>query len=469
MKKEMLEKIKNSKKPLLVTGDMLSGKTNNVLFPIVDELIKENQNLFLVDTKGEYLEQFYEKVKSQGYRVKIIDLAKWTYGGVHHFNPLTGVSQDISDQLFHTVEKHDYELGIQVKTIFNYICNYIDKNLRRDDEIPSKHFWKNSWNAVYRICSNPHHVQHLLEKNLFASYFDNPPSHLNNFTYEEIRRACLIICELVKPFKFEIGISKNQTFTHEMLYSDKTAIFCLCNPTDHKINEIVNMLIQWIYKKSYYKKGLRCHLILDDFMCLDEIVHFNDILRISPKYDLKFYLSVQSKEKLSQMYGDELFRMCDQITVERQMEVNMGGNIYTVEKEPYSTVERDSSYITTIELQINKLENKKNNDEIQELMEKLDTKNMKFEQENFLTVDEVQEIIKKINTKIMKLEQEASQQSQKIKKIDVLDNSLHHQLENKTGTIQDRIHKLNENLDQLEDKIKLEKQSKQQKNKKNEN
>ena len=129
MKKEMLEKIKNSKKPLLVTGDMLSGKTNNVLFPIVDELIKENQNLFLVDTKGEYLEQFYEKVKSQGYRVKIIDLAKWTYGGVHHFNPLTGVSQDISDQLFHTVEKHDYELGIQVKTIFNYICNYIDKNL----------------------------------------------------------------------------------------------------------------------------------------------------------------------------------------------------------------------------------------------------------------------------------------------------------------------------------------------------
>ena len=51
MKKEFEEKIKNSKKNLFVYGDMASGKTKHVMFPIVDMLIREHQNLFLLDTK----------------------------------------------------------------------------------------------------------------------------------------------------------------------------------------------------------------------------------------------------------------------------------------------------------------------------------------------------------------------------------------------------------------------------------
>lgn len=39
MKREVLEEIINSQKKLIVDGDVASGKTTNVLFPLVDEMI----------------------------------------------------------------------------------------------------------------------------------------------------------------------------------------------------------------------------------------------------------------------------------------------------------------------------------------------------------------------------------------------------------------------------------------------
>ena len=41
MKREVLDRIYNSRKNLLVTGDMAVGKTTNVLFPLVDDVINK--------------------------------------------------------------------------------------------------------------------------------------------------------------------------------------------------------------------------------------------------------------------------------------------------------------------------------------------------------------------------------------------------------------------------------------------
>ena len=69
----MIEKIVNNKN-ILVSGEIASGKTRNVLFPVVDELINNKESMFIVDSKEEYVNNYYNKLKDNGYNVHLVDL-----------------------------------------------------------------------------------------------------------------------------------------------------------------------------------------------------------------------------------------------------------------------------------------------------------------------------------------------------------------------------------------------------------
>lgn len=61
MRKEISNRIVKSKKSLIINGDIASGKTKNVCFPIVDELIENAESLFILDSKEEYINKYYDK------------------------------------------------------------------------------------------------------------------------------------------------------------------------------------------------------------------------------------------------------------------------------------------------------------------------------------------------------------------------------------------------------------------------
>ena len=69
MKKEILEKMFNSKKNLIVSGDISTGKTENVVFPVVEEIINNNQSLLVLDSKEEYINKYYDKLKEKNYNI----------------------------------------------------------------------------------------------------------------------------------------------------------------------------------------------------------------------------------------------------------------------------------------------------------------------------------------------------------------------------------------------------------------
>ena len=60
MKKEILEKMLDSKKNLIVSGDISTGKTLNVLFPLVKEIIDRKESLLILDSKEEYINKYYD-------------------------------------------------------------------------------------------------------------------------------------------------------------------------------------------------------------------------------------------------------------------------------------------------------------------------------------------------------------------------------------------------------------------------
>ena len=82
MNEEILEKIINGKKHILVSGPKGSGKTANILFPIVDKLVEKKESLLVLDYKKEFVATYYDKLKEENYNIIVLDfdLAEETDG-----------------------------------------------------------------------------------------------------------------------------------------------------------------------------------------------------------------------------------------------------------------------------------------------------------------------------------------------------------------------------------------------------
>ena len=73
MNEEILERIINGKKHILVSGQKESGKTSNVMFPIVDKLIAKKESLLVLDYKKEFVATTYNKLKENNYNIIVLD------------------------------------------------------------------------------------------------------------------------------------------------------------------------------------------------------------------------------------------------------------------------------------------------------------------------------------------------------------------------------------------------------------
>ena len=70
----MIDKIYNFNRNLIVDGKLSAGKTTNVMFPLVEKMICNSESLFVLDSKEEYLNKYYNTLKSYDYNVIIINL-----------------------------------------------------------------------------------------------------------------------------------------------------------------------------------------------------------------------------------------------------------------------------------------------------------------------------------------------------------------------------------------------------------
>ena len=71
MKKEILEKVLNVRKNIMISGDIATGKSSNVVSPIINEIINNKESLLILDTKEEYIKEYYRKLKDNEYKIEI--------------------------------------------------------------------------------------------------------------------------------------------------------------------------------------------------------------------------------------------------------------------------------------------------------------------------------------------------------------------------------------------------------------
>lgn len=354
MKKEMLAKVLNSKKNLIVTGDISSGKTTSVLFPLVEEMINRKESLMLLDSKEEYINKYYKTLKDNGYNVVILNLRDLDKS--EGWNPI-----EYAYSLYkkgHTDKAIDYLEKI-AKTIF-----YEDSSVDPFWSFAASDFFTgvalglfedgkeeeinlNSINAMFSGSN-----EKLASTDYLSNYFKlkNP----NSLSYicalttilspNETKGSILAVASqklktYVSREKLTMLMSKT-TFDFEDVVNKPTAIFFIAKDESKYLNTLAAMFIEQLFSILIdMKSSNKFNFILDNFDIIERINEFTNMLGSGLSRKIKFAISTRSLEDLLAKYGSYITKLSNQIyTTKSDIKMIIDGEEVCLENECEETL-----------------------------------------------------------------------------------------------------------------------------------
>lgn len=332
MKKEILEKVLNANKNLIIDGDIATGKTTNVLFPIVDGLIDKKENLFILDSKEEFLNCYYDKLKEEKYNIIIInmrDLNKsegWNpleYPYSLYINGKKDASQEYLEKIgkaifyegfdknvdsFWSMTASDFFMGV-VLALFedgkpeeinlNSVCNMfngIDKKYCATDYL-----------TEYFKCKGDTSIPYI-----FASTTILAPKETKGGILS-VARQKLRLC--VSREKLSWFFNKT-TFDFENVRNHRTAIIFIAKDENTALNAVSSMFIEQFYAILTEKHNNRkFNFILDNFDSIERCNDLIDILSSCLARNIRIFLSTRSFDGLAKKYGKYISNLCDLISI----------------------------------------------------------------------------------------------------------------------------------------------------------
>lgn len=424
MRNEIIEKISKGSKNLIVEGGLSSGKTTNVLFPIVDEIIEKKESLLLLDSKEEYLNKYYNKLKESGYNTLVINLRdpKNSEG----WNPLSypydlfksgdvDYAQEqiekIGKTIFYSPESMDPFWSETAKDFFTGVVLGLMEDAKREEV----NF--NSINNMFNGVGKKYGA-----KDYINAYFDNKGVNSKPYIFasstilapNETKGGILSTARQ----KLRLYISRENltkllsesTFEYKDITSKPTALIVIGrDDSEHYINQIVSLFIEQLY--AYLvdsKSNTKMNLVLDNFDSIEKCLSIIDILSSGISRNIKTYIATRSLEALANKYDNSINYLCDLVRIKNDSVEIVVNNIETSVDKHFENVT-----IPRVDIDIKELKNK----EIKVFsLEDYVHKNVKLptpglplkpnelpKMENPFNVDD---LIKKIDDKIDEIEKE---------------------------------------------------------------
>ena len=345
--KELFEKI-NLEKNIVVSGDMLSGKTTNVLFPLFKKIVDDNENVIVYDTKDDYLNNYYDELIEKGYNVRIINLRN--IDNSEGWNPLElayayykngnvdksiEILENISSTLYPVSKNLDPFWTNMASDFFVGICLTLFEN--NDESVINM----NSVDVFTTVGEEKAGVNRTYCRDYFEKLKDKVAKSIIYVspTLLEPEQTRLSIMSVVRePLTKIIGNPKvsnllyKSTFNFNEIIDKRTAIFVLGRPENKLINKIseifINQIIQYLVDTNIKR---RCHIILDS---IDDFDNLNDIasnLKLSNYYNIRFYIATYSVEDLNNRYMMKVNRFSDIIKINKDtIELESMGSTWKV-------------------------------------------------------------------------------------------------------------------------------------------
>lgn len=329
MKKEILEKLVETHKNILVSGDLQTGKTRKIIKPLVNELIFNNESFLMLDSKEEYLHSFYQDLKDKDYNIIIFNLKDTLKSD--SFNPLeypyqlykNGFIDKAMDFISNIGKNIFYELGKNDQYWLNAANDLFEGIILGLFEDADEN--QINLNSVYNVLSSFDKMY--LDNNLIDFYFN----HMNKESKAYIcakaslnapleTRLSLISLMLQKLKNYIISdavsflLSKNSFNYND--FNKKIAIFFVIRDDLKDLNDIASIFIEQLFHVLVEMNlEKRFNFVLDNFDDLKYMNNFNDMMGSSIERNIRFIIGTRYKKEMIHNYGRYINRLCDEIMV----------------------------------------------------------------------------------------------------------------------------------------------------------
>lgn len=330
MKKEMLEKVLNAHKNLIVEGDIASGKSANVLFPIVDNAIEKKESLFILDSKEEYINRYYDKLKSNNYNTIIINLRDMDKS--EGWNPLEypynlykkgdkdkaqEYLEKIGEIMFYENSSQDPFWALTASDFFTGVtlALFEDGNV---DEV-NLNSVNNMFNGIDKKFGTTDYITEYFKSKDVAS----KPYIFASTTFLAPRDTKGSILSVARQ-KLRLYVSREKlsqlmnktTFNFEDVVSKPTAIILIARDENKSLNAMAAMFIEQLYAILVdLKSKNKFNLILDNFDIIEKCNDLVDILGSCISRNIKTYIATRSVSELANIYGSYMPKLCDLLSI----------------------------------------------------------------------------------------------------------------------------------------------------------
>lgn len=354
MRKEIIDKICNSNKNLIVNGDISSGKTTNVMFPLVEEMINNSESLFIIDSKEEYLNKYYEKLKENNYNIIILNLRDMVKS--EGWNPLEypyklykngNVDESLdyisklAKTIYHVSENQDPFWEMSASDLFTGLVLSLFED-GKEDEINLC-----SINSMFNCVDKK-----FGSKDLVTEYFKEKDPESKAYTFasttllapKETKGGILSVArQKLRLFisRDNLNILTNKTtFKMDDIENKKTVIFFIAKDESTSLSAMAIMFIEQLYMFLVNKKLTnKFNFILDNFDSINKSDNLIDILSSCVSRKIKLCIVTRSIEDLYAKYDKYIGKLSDVIYVDSEGIKSLENNKFEVLESELKSVD----------------------------------------------------------------------------------------------------------------------------------
>lgn len=331
----------------MVIGATGSGKTECIVKPLVNILGKKGESMVITDPKGEIYEYCGEYLKSQGYKIVILDIRDPELGNA--WNPLslpyqyykignndkaTELLEDVSANiLFDKESKEDPFWERSAADYFSGLALALFKDAENESQVNINSINQMSIQGEERRGATPY------IKEYFGYHGEDSPEYIfasNTITAPQDTKGSILSTFRQKVRQF----STKQNLSEMLSYSDfdmreignnKTAVFMIVHDEKKTYHSLMTIFTKQCYEtlidcaqKNGGKLKYRTNFILDEFANMPPLKDVDAMITAARSRSIRFTFIIQNFSQLDDVYGAE---------VAQTIKGNCGNLIYLISTE----------------------------------------------------------------------------------------------------------------------------------------
>ncbi len=313
----------------LIIGSTGSGKTQCIIFPMVQSLAKHNESMVITDPKGEIYEQTSEMLRRKGYNIVLLNFRNPQNGNA--WNPLTlpyrlwnGGNQDKAIELLDDLalnilydESNKNADPFWEKTSAGYFAGLA---LGLFEDAKEEEININSISLMTTVGEDKFRGSSTYIKEYFNSKDPAGAAYINAsstiLSPSDTKGSILAVFkEKIKLFATRANLSEmlsHSDFEIQDIGLKKTAVFIVIQDEKKTYHSLATILVKQIYETlidvaqaNGGKLPIRTNFLLDEFANMPPLKDVTTMITAARSRQMRFTLIIQNFAQLNEVYGEQ--------------------------------------------------------------------------------------------------------------------------------------------------------------------